>query len=143
MNLTPNTFAKQIAKELLKIKCPPVEADVSVLRGTSIAALVNGTLYYNPTSSELDICFSLAHELRHVWQLENNKSFYFGDYKTTAELSIKDYNNQIAELDANAFGYLVMKAMFGVEAQFTGLDQQTKNKILERVKILIAEFTEN
>lgn len=130
VNITPKIFAKHVS----------IRADSSVLQGTSIAALVDRALCYNPSSNELDIYFSIAHELRHLWQLENNKSLYFNNYKSTRELSINDYNNQPAELDANAFGYLVMKVMFGVEAQFNGLDKLTKHKILERAEILTIEF---
>lgn len=141
MEITPKTFAEQISKKVLRIECPPIKADASELQGLSLAALIDGTLYYNPNVKEKwDIYFSIAHELRHVWQMKKHRFVYFKNYKTREELSVEDYNNQDAELDANAFGALIMESTFGVQPRFIGLSETTKNKIFALSERLNNEY---
>ena len=143
MEITPKNFAEQISKKVLRIACPPIKADASKLQGSSLAALIDGTLYYNPDLKSWDVYFSIAHELRHVWQMKKHRFTYFKDYKTREDLSVTEYNNQSAELDANAFGALIMEVTFGVQPRFVGLDEATKKKIFALSERLNNEYLIN
>ncbi len=84
-----------------------------------------------------DQFFSIAHELRHVWQIKNNKLLYFSSYKPIDLCSsIEEYNLQIAELDANAFSGLIMINFFHLKPLFKGVPDSVKSKIYERMDYL-------
>lgn len=86
-----------------------------------------------------DQLFSIAHELRHIWQLQNDKELYFSTYKPIDLLSsIEEYNLQIAELDANAFAGLIMIVFFHLQPLFDGVPDSVKTKIFERMEYLKA-----
>ncbi len=68
-----------------------------------------------------DIYFSIAHELRHIWQLKYHENEYFDNYKTASELELEAYNLQAPELDANAFALIIMEEMFEISPLFQGL----------------------
>ena len=84
----------------------------------------------------LDLYFCVAHELRHKYQLD--KDIYdFSSYVTSSTVDIKTYNMQEIELDANAYAYVIMANVFGVEPLFNGLDEDVKKKIIRRaIKIV-------
>ena len=75
-----------------------------------------------------DLYFAIAHELRHAWQLEKRPAM-FENYQASDELDIVAYNLQPAELDANAFGALVMRDAFGIEPLFEGLPDEVRSAI--------------
>lgn len=98
-----------------------------------------------------DYFFAVAHEMRHCWQAKNDTERYFGDYKTEEEIVreapgmprqilIDRYNEQEAELDANAYAAITMDEIFGCVAQFRGLSQRVKRKIHERMAELLKEW---
>lgn len=87
-----------------------------------------------------DLLFSIAHEIRHIWQIKTGKEIYFDNYQTID--TIKDtekYNLQIAELDANAFAKIVMCDFFHITPLFNGLSDNVKNEIDKRVDTIISE----
>ena len=85
-----------------------------------------------------DQLFSIAHELRHVWQIKNDEAYYLNDYKTVKEcINITEYNLQSAEIDANAFAAIVMSEFFGITPQFNGLDLAVKDAINKRIKEIV------
>ena len=49
---------------------------------------------------------------------------------------MEEYNLQIAELDANAFGGLVMIKFFHIKPLFEGVPISVKSKIFERMEYL-------
>lgn len=80
-----------------------------------------------------DLYFSISHEMRHVWQHKYFADEYFTEYKTPGECSDKtEYNLQPAEIDANAYAFLVMYCTFGMVPQFNGMDMCVINRIHER-----------
>lgn len=84
-----------------------------------------------------DQFFSIAHELRHIWQMKNNEQLYFSKYKPIDMCtSGEEYNLQIAELDANAFAGLVMIDFFHLKPLFEGIPDSVKSKLFERMEYL-------
>ena len=130
-------FAKDVSNFLV-IECPAISFDSSKLRSkTQMAALFNGVLYLKEGIKEdYNLFFAIAHELRHVWQLQNDEDFYFGNYKPRPELDLESYNLQPAEIDANAFAGLVMEECFGIEILFNGMSDIVKAKIYARMNYL-------
>lgn len=68
-----------------------------------------------------DLYFSIAHELRHIWQLRTDPEKYMTGYKTRADLDVEAYNLQPAEIDANAFAEIISVNPIGVRPLFIGL----------------------
>ncbi len=97
--------------------------------------------YNKPNPDQL---FSIAHELRHIWQLQNDEQFYFSTYKPVDLCdSIETYNLQIAEIDANAFAGIVMVEFFHLKPLFKGLSDSVKVKIHERMDFIAStEFSQ-
>lgn len=82
-----------------------------------------------------DLCFALAHELRHVWQRRNTD--FLDGYKPSNECESKtDYNLQLAEVDANAYAALVIVSAFGAKPLFIGLPEEVKAVIYSRMNDL-------
>ena len=66
---------------------------------------------------------------------------YFFDYKTVDLCkNIDEYNLQLAELDANAFGGLVMIKWFNLKPLFIGLSDCVKNNIYKYMDKLESEM---
>ena len=129
--------------EILNISIPSVSFDASNFASKTTMAQCNqdGSIIYlkkydkpNP-----DQFFSIAHELRHVWQMKNDEQLYFSSYKPIdACSSVEEYNLQIAELDANAFACLVMIDFFHLKPLFEGVPESVKAKIYDRMECLKA-----
>lgn len=81
---------------------------------------------------------TLSHECRHIWQVFNANMF--NDYKPSSNLSNRDYNAQMEEVDAWAWAVVVVGNRFGVrptlEKNF-GADVWTQ--IQERARQIAAE----
>lgn len=82
--------------------------------------------------------FAIAHELRHLWQNEHKNEMIkqFNEEK----LDINKYNDQEAEIDANAFATAIMVAVFNVKPLFYEFDDKIKEKIYEKAKKIVEEF---
>lgn len=96
-------FAREVSA-ILKIAAPSIRSvPVKQLRtSTQIAALTpDGILIRNDIGVTPELFFAIAHELRHAYQLENDRSLH--DYHTSDQLDIDEYNAQPLEVDANAF----------------------------------------
>lgn len=87
-----------------------------------------------------DFFFAIAHELRHIWQIKNEPLKYFANYKEANKVTLREYNLQLAELDANAFGVIVMADFASAQPQFNGLDDDIKVKIFERAREIAEEI---
>ena len=84
-----------------------------------------------------DQLFAIAHELRHIWQM-NDRERYLSDYKIVDQCSsCEEYNLQIAELDANAFAGLVMIDFFHLKPQFDDVPESIWSKIYEQMDRII------
>lgn len=88
-----------------------------------------------------DILFSIAHELRHLYQFQTDEKLYFGAYKPSNMCdSIEQYNLQLAEIDANAFAGCVMVDFFHLKPLFEGLPDSAKEKIYDRMQYICESF---
>lgn len=117
---------------LLGIDPPEISYDTSSLATNTNQAqtLSDGsTIFIKKKKPDLDYLLAIAHELRHVWQIRTDYDKYFKDYKTIDLLDTESYNNQLAEIDANAFATIVMTDMFGISPQFYNLSETTKKMI--------------
>lgn len=129
--------------DILNISKPAVSFDTSNFSTDTMMAQCSpdGSVIYikkynKPNPDQL---FSIAHELRHVWQIQNDEQFYLSTYKPVDLCSsVEEYNLQIAELDANAFGGLIMIRFFHLQPLFIGVPDSVKSKIFERMEYLKA-----
>lgn len=127
--------------DILNIPVPFVSFDTSNFPTSTMLAQCSSdgsTIYLKKYDKpNPDQFFSIAHELRHIWQIQNDEQLYFSTYKPIDLCtSVEEYNLQIAELDANAFAGLVMMDFFNLKPQFLGLSDSVKAKIFERMEYL-------
>lgn len=134
--------------DILNISVPSVSFDTSNFATDTMMAQVNSsgdTIYLKKYDKpNPDQFFSIAHELRHIWQIQNDEELYFSTYKPIDLCaSVEEYNLQIAELDANAFAGLIMISFFHLEPIFEGVSNSVKAKIFERMNYLeTTEFSQ-
>lgn len=127
------TFTKEVAR-ILKINVPKLSKDTSVFAtDTQIACadIVKNIIYVNSNADERDILFAISHEARHLWQAKHNLDV--SSHKKNGQVSFDDYNTQPEEIDANAFGVLVMN-QFGLNPMFDGLGENVKKLIYSRAE---------
>ena len=104
--------------------------------------------YFDPLCGEaygdVDIIFTLLHELRHFWQYKYEREKYYGMPNAVTE---EDHLSDISEIDADAFalaygifvlGYKNEEIPMLFQAQY-GLD---KGKRKKRAQKIFAEFKE-
>lgn len=131
--------------ELLEIKVPKISYDtIHFVTKTTLAQCepVTNTIYLNKVDKlNPDYVFSIAHELRHIYQYHTDKEFYLSGYKPSNKCSsVEEYNLQIAEVDANAFASIVMTDFFSIKPQWNGLSNKVINEINKRINIIIHEL---
>lgn len=131
--------------ELLEIKVPKISYDtIHFVTKTTLAQCepVTNTIYLNKVDKlNPDYVFSIAHELRHIYQYQTDKEFYLSGYKPSNKCSsVEEYNLQIAEVDANAFASIVMTDFFSIKPQWNGLSNKVINEINKRTNIIIHEL---
>lgn len=129
--------------DLLDIEVPKISYDTSHFpTKTTLAQCEPGanTIYLNKVDKpNPDYVFSIAHELRHIYQYQTDKQFYLSEYKPSDKCSsIEEYNLQIAEVDANAFASIVMTDFFSMKPQWYGLSEKVVKAIENRIKFLLA-----
>lgn len=112
-----------------------------------ILKTMEGTMlaYYDATNdilaikdsytSEFDMVFATAHELRHKYQYVNG--MFKETYKNRKQLSVFEYNMQIQELDANAYAYIFLDFEFGVKPLFNGMDKRIVQAIIDRANYIL------
>lgn len=127
--------------DILNISVPSVSFDTSKFPTDTMMAQCNpnGSVVYLKKCSKPnpDQLFSIAHELRHIWQMQDNEQLYFSAYKPIDLCSsVEEYNLQIAELDANAFAGIVMIEFFHLKPLFESIPNSVKSKIFERMEYL-------
>lgn len=141
-----NEFVNDVC-DILNIKVPEVSFDTSNFQTLTMMAQCSpsGDVIYikeydKPNPDQL---FSIAHELRHIWQMSNDRSYYFANYKpANACDSVESYNLQVAEVDANAFSMLVMSDFFGIKPLFNGLSEAVKQRIYKRAEEIKKEISQ-
>lgn len=133
--------------ELLDIQIPSISYDTSHFPTETTMAqceLTNNIIYLNKIDKpNPDYLFAIAHELRHIFQYQNDKQFYLSNYKTSDSCSsTEEYNLQIAEVDANAFAGIIMIQYFHLKPQWNGLSDKVINVINSRISIIIRELND-
>lgn len=131
--------------ELLDIQVPSISYDTSHFPTKTTMAqceLTSNTIYINkPDKPNPDYLFAIAHELRHIFQYQDNEQFHLSNYKTSDNCSsVEEYNLQIAEVDANAFASIIMVEYFHMQPQWSGLSDKVIRAINNRINFLL--FTE-
>lgn len=127
--------------ELLDITVPSISYDTSHFPTETTMAqceLTNNIIYINKIDKpNPDYLFAIAHELRHIFQYQDDEQFYLSNYKTSDNCSsVEEYNLQIAEVDANAFAGLVMIDFFHLKPLFEGVPDSVKTKVYEQMEYL-------
>lgn len=128
--------------ELLEIEVPKISYDTSHFPTKTTMAQCEpsaNVIYLNKIDKpNPDYVFSIAHELRHIYQYQNDKQFYLSGYKPSNKCSsVEEYNLQIAEVDANAFASIVMTDFFSMKPQWYGLSNKVIETIENRIKFLL------
>ena len=80
----------------------------------------------------------MAHELRHAYQIAHGESLE--EYRTSDRISADQYNLQPLEVDANAFGALIMSDFFGIVPQLRNMPDTVRKAIKDRMKQLQKEY---
>ncbi len=135
------TYIDYIAQGVLKIRTTKWIEVEELDTSTQIAAAdIEKNIIYTKKSinDEKLMFFAIAHELRHLWQNEHKNEMIkqFNEEK----LDINKYNDQEAEIDANAFATAIMVAVFNVKPLFYEFDDKIKEKIYEKAKKIVEEF---
>ena len=133
--------------ELLDITVPSISYDISHFPTKTTMAqceLTNNIIYLNKLDKlNPDYLFAIAHELRHIFQYQNDEKFYLSNYKSSDNCSsIEEYNLQIAEVDANAFASIIMVEYFKLQPQWNGLSDKVIHAINDRINIIIHELND-
>lgn len=128
--------------EDLDIICPQIEQIERLNTGTQLGAYVpeTNTIFIRRNAGKLDKAFTLAHELRHIWQIKQGWTII--GKPDSAQIPVEDYNLQTAEIDANAYAMLVMQELFSVTPLFSGLSKEVVDKIRMRADEIEKEGTQ-
>lgn len=135
-------FIKEVCEDLcISLPDSIITEDKKFNKGTQLATLVyeNGkSLLYLRTKYEYGDVDMIAHELRHKYQIDTH-IFDFENYKTSKELSRREYNLQNEEVDANAYAYIVLMDFFKLKVDFKLIlkDDVVANAIMKRVDAII------
>lgn len=129
--------------ELLEIEIPKISYDTSHFPTKTTLAQCEPTaniIYLTKVDKpNPDYVFSIAHELRHIYQYQTDEEFYLSVYKPSNKCSsVEEYNLQIAEVDANAFAAIIMTDFFSMKPQWNGLSGKVVDTIEKRIKFLLA-----
>ena len=129
--------------ELLDITVPSISYDISHFPTKTTMAqceLTNNIIYLNKLDKlNPDYLFAIAHELRHIFQYQNDENFYLSNYKTSDNCSsVEEYNLQIAEVDANAFASIIMVEYFHMKPLWNGLSDRVIRAINNRINFLLS-----
>lgn len=132
-------FTAKIAS-MLGVPCPELRFVATLSTPTQIAAMdsENLILTLRSSASDLDAAFAVAHELRHLWQQQTER-FDLDEHAVPGSVSTIDYNLQAEEIDANAFGALVMESFFHVRPTFPSLPPNLVRLIDARKHTILKE----
>lgn len=142
-----DAFVKELCNILRIKKIKIVAANEPFKTKTQIAEtdLKKDIIYLSEKSIiNHDTLFAVAHEIRHIWQFKNSYWHNIIEHHIHNDtLNTRDYNLQPEEIDANAFGTIVMIDLFGVKPLFKGLDKDIVKLIYERADEILAEIKKN
>lgn len=105
--------------DILEIPVPRLSCDTSGFIGKHQNGGTDGKTIFLKKSypTKMDMFFSVAHEMRHIWQIQNGVVIN----RTNREnCSVEEYNQQDTEIDANAFAAMVIMNTFPLPLSLTG-----------------------
>lgn len=135
-------FINEVCK-ILEINPPQVSVGENHFANTTMLAQCSSDgrhIFLRNKEVNPDIFFSIAHELRHVWQIRYHSGILDDYIPSDLSLTVDEYNLQPAEIDANAFGLVIMNTFFGITPRFDGLSAGVKDRIKEQARIIIEEY---
>ena len=122
---------KQICSKFAREICTILQIEMPAILFVSIDRLrTDSVLIRNDIGVTPELFFAIAHELRHAYQLENDRSLH--DYHTSDQLDIDEYNAQPLEVDANAFAAVIMAEFFGISPQFLNMPESVRQLVGKR-----------
>ena len=135
-----NEYIKSVC-QILKIKEPSISYDASNFNTDTMmaqCAFDGSTIFLKKIDKpNFDYAFSIAHELRHVWQIRSDFESYFSNYKPVDQCSsVEEYNLQPAEVDANAFAAIVLTDFFHLKPLWNGLPDTVITAINSRISTI-------
>lgn len=88
---------------------------------------------------EIQACAILSHELRHCFQMQKKEIWEkeLKKYKTSNLLSLNEYNEQLMEIDAWAWAFIMCRKLFRVKLTFEPFSEELKNRIYERADFIL------
>lgn len=133
----PNIERKAESEVALFKESPTCLSCVHIEITDSGEEVVKGIYLRDTKIDDVTLAFSLAHELRHIWQHTNGLM----DIKNYVERNKTDcvgsYNAQYMEVDANAFAMAYMLAIYRVDIKLNLPGQilaETQNRKEELIK---------
>lgn len=144
--LDNSSINKELLLEEMYVHCDILDIDpVKVkfktkLDGTVLAMYIpsSRTIYVKRDIKLGNALLMIAHEMRHVWQMDNG---HFSDnYKMRNNTTLLPYNEQWEEIDANAYASLYLKTFYGFGPLFNTLNDTIKSRIKIREKEILKEF---
>lgn len=88
-------------------------------------------------NDEFQAVLTLSHECRHFWQIVNEE---FDEYQTSDELTLSDYNDQIAEVDAWAWAAIATSHFFDrLPDYISTFGKSLADKIMKRAEEILDE----
>lgn len=105
---------------------------------TSDELLINKQ-FAESNADTIFLWLSLSHECRHIWQAKNSADM-LKSYKTSADVQLQDYNEQVAEVDAWAWAVIVLTDKFHVRPTLEkNFGAKLWAQIQERARQIVAE----
>lgn len=126
---------------VLEVPVPRIEEVDELNTKTQAGAMDidNNVLYLRKSASQPDKMFAIAHELRHVWQ-DAHDACGLSEHIAAGTVDTITYNRQPSEIDANAFGVIVMSDVARLKPMFDGFDEETKRMIFARADEIAQEM---
>jgi hypothetical protein len=119
-----------IAEEL-HISVPKIVYVDKLDTETKMAAVDDDTVYIKNGLHQIDQIYAVAHEMRHMWQKRYDKNL-LKDHGNSKDVSLEEYNLHPAEVDANAYAYIVC-CDCGMEPLLKELSETVRKAIAKRV----------
>ena len=143
MHKLVNDFINELSKKLI-IPVPVVYYDTCHFTNRALLAQCSSDgkkIYITPFSKlTMDIMFAIAHELRHIWQIQYRQKEYLETHKTMDMTGLEQDNMQLLEIDAYAFAAIAMMDFFHVKPSFDNFSPDVIEKIWERAEQINIEI---
>ncbi len=143
--------AEIICEELLDdMKTPDIiftripEMQTATTKAMAVLSEAEEPKIYIDPSNKVDptLVMVIGHELRHVYQFYVKKErSELERHMNSSDVTTEEYNLQLSEVDANAFGQICQEQITGTRPLWFNLSEKVKNAIsARREQILKDEF---